>query len=888
MLFLVACGGGDDGALFSGGRYVETDVTPPIEGRFTSYLTDDGTIVCLSEGLKTRFDSADGGESWTEKPAPGRDTDRYQFVQSVALLPDGAMLVFLQDEGFVKIAPDGGKQPYAVDEIDKLIADGENVFVSLLQAFGDRLLMSYSSGGFAIQSTRPDGGSGAIGQRRIDGQSDAAAPGGRQDTQGAEPGEGDGESSGEMFVGRPIGEGDEPSGDMPVRRSFGTDDEPSGDMPVRRSFGTDDEPSGDMPVRRQIGEGEEPSGEMFVGRSVETGDEQSDEPSNEPSGEPDSAQRGQTQTYTNAAIGSSRGGPMRPITILCDLYSGRMVADLPVESLMAAASDDTNFYLLDSNSSVKSFNLNDGNPSGKPDVRFGGANAQPGFGVNRIGMGIMMMGSTGGNSLALGNEGELYSVEDGSLLLADSSGAISIVLESTAYSIGAPSSTVASVFVLGDGSIVINLISSGQVNHLYKYVWDENAKINPDKILSIWSLEENNFVRAAISELRKKHPDSYVTYEVALAEANAVSASDAIRTLNTQLLNGSGPDVILLDGCPVDSYANRGMLLDIRGSIDTDEMFGSLLDAYISNGKLFYLPAQFMAPVLMASEAYQAKANSLADLVRLVVEGNDLPAGGSQGQDPFAVVEEGDRATMYFNNLKELSNVLWTSSAPEIVKDNKLNIAALRQYLEAIKAVSDKYGLAEDSSSRGRAGMAMATFGRGGVTEIPGSLVWFTMQRTQYAAYQMSNLLLLNRMMEREGAVVKLFPGMTQGAWQPSTVVGISADTDVPDFAAVMVQTMLSVEVQQLNTGTGLPVTRPGIDAQLDQINELRREMGESDFVFDAGSLIDQLQAPAINDTVLVDMMWGSVEKCCRGEIDVEGAVKEIEQNIKNYLAERS
>jgi len=169
MLFLAACGGGkDDGALLSGGRYVETDVTPPIEGRFTSYMTGDGTIVCLGEGLKTRFDSADGGDSWTEKPAPGRDTDRYQFVQGAALLPDGDLLVFLQGEGFVKIAPDGSSQPYAVGEIDKIIADGENVFVSLLQAFGDRLLMSYSSGGFAMQDTRPGGGA-SIGQRRIDG-----------------------------------------------------------------------------------------------------------------------------------------------------------------------------------------------------------------------------------------------------------------------------------------------------------------------------------------------------------------------------------------------------------------------------------------------------------------------------------------------------------------------------------------------------------------------------------------------------------------------------------------------------------------------------------------------------------------------------------------------
>jgi len=43
-----------------------------------------------------------------------------------------------------------------------------------------------------------------------------------------------------------------------------------------------------------------------------------------------------------------------------------------------------------------------------------------------------------------------------------------------------------------------------------------------------------------------------------------------------------------------------------------------------------------------------------------------------------------------------------------------------------------------------------------------------------------------------------------------------------------------------------------------------------------------------MGDTVLTGMMWSSLEKCCKGELDVDGAVREIEQNVKNYLAERS
>ena len=887
LLFSAACGSkGDDGVLSGEGRFIEIDITPPIEGRFTSYLTQDGIIVCFSDGLKSRFESADGGDSWTESPGPGKDSDRYQFVQGGALLPDGKLLAFIQGEGLLKIAPDGKSEPYPVSEIDKAIAGGENVFVSLLQAFGDKLLVSYSVGGFAIQNVRggvPIGGSSSSGGGPVGQRGDSPVSGyGAVPQQGAQGGAPEGARSqqGTSPEGATSGTSGAPEGEFFTGRPVDPSNVPEGGFFTGRPVDDSEAPEAEFFTGRPVDPSNVPEGGFFTGRPVDASGEESDEASGE---EPTEASSGQ-QTFTRSVPGAGGGG-MNSVTSLLDLHSGQPVANMPVESMVAAISDDSSLYMLDMNSNVKVFNLSDGTPSGKPDIKFGGrAEALSG----RTGMGMMMMGMMGGgNVLALAPDGGLYVVDDGSLLMADESGSISTVLERTAYSIGAPNNTVSSMFVLDDGSIVANLLVSGQTNLLYKYVFDKEAKVNPEKVLAIWSMEENGFVRAAIAELRKKHPDSYVTYEVALGGDNAVSASDAIRTLNTQLLNGSGPDVIVLDGCPVESYAARGMLMDVSGAVDTGGVFDSLLASYIRDGKLFFLPTQFMAPVLMGSEEALAKAGSLSDLVAMAVGGSDLQAFGP-GQDPFTFVEEADRAALYFNDLKEMSNVFWTSSAPEIVKDNKLDTGALRRYLEAVKAVSDKYGLVNENNPRGgRMGMAMATYGGGAVTEIPGSLMYFTMQRTQLAAFRVSNLLLLNRMMEREGAVTKLFPGMAQGAWQPSTVVGISADTEVPEFAAAMIQTMLSVDVQRLNSGTGLPVTQEGIDAQIEQINYTRSQMGEDEFAFEIEPLIGQLRAPAINDTVLSDMMWSSVERCCRGEIDVEGAVREIEQNIKNYLAER-
>ena len=781
LLLLAACSnhsdnGDKDVKVSSGeGRYVESDITPPIEGRFISFLGTDGTLVCYDDGLNTKYESKDGGDTWTESPGPGNGTDRYRNAQAGTLLVDGSLLGFLQGEGMLIVSPDGSSKPYPVKEIDDAIASGENIRISLLRALGsDRLLISYSIGGIITQST-----------------------------QGA----------------RPIGGGTAPAD----------------------ASGNQTAPEGATP-----------------------------------GGVPSNTEPNQSNPQRSSGTSSNS---MTAKTMLYDLQTAQLIADIPVENVTAAASDDESLYLLDGSGKVTTYALADGKPLRESAINFGGGETTMGLG--------MMSGGSSGNLMALSAAGELYTTQNGSLMRADKSGVVSTVLESTAYSIGTPRSSAEAVIVLDDGSIVVNMFDSGQNNRLYKYVWDENATINSEKTLTVWSLEDNNFVCAAIAELRKKHPDATITYEVALDAGTAISAADAIKTLNTQLLSGNGPDIILLDGCSVDSYVDKGMLLDLSTLIVTDDIFNSLLSPYTKNNTLYCLPTQFRMPILMAEQSDLAQARTLDELVTLIADGNDLPTGNSSGSDPFSSVSEDQRATLYFEDLKELCDILWLSSAPSIVQDNRLNVDALRNYLDAVKTISDKYALTETSQNGG--GLKVGFSDGGSATAVPGSLTRYIMQHTNYAAFSAGHLSLLQMVMDREDASLALFPGLAQGAWQPSTVVGVSVDTDTPEFAAEFVQTMLSATVQQLNYGTGLPVTRTGIIAQVNTINERRAQNGQEPFTaFDPDVLIGQLISPSMGDTVLTEMMWSSIEKCCKGQIDVEGAVREIEQNIKNYLAERS
>jgi len=787
IIFIAACNGSigsiGDAGLQSGpvmGRYVEIDVTPPIEGRFSTFVTDDGTIVCFDAMLTTRYESKDNGESWSAAPLSGRDAGNPGFLLNSTMLSDGSLLAFAFNEGLVLISPDGSSQPFPMSEIDSAIMSGDSAMVSLLQALdNDRLVISYMIG------------SGAMMQFGS--------------TQDEDEGEDD------LHV-----DGDEDVADEDIVEDEEDDDEETHERSIR--------------------------GSAFSQWEYKT--------------------------------------------LLIDLSSGEIIRDFAVEGALAAISDDTDLYLMDSSGVVSLYDLRDGSHSGKPDISF--VSGEPG-GQGLSGAPMRMVGGLGGARLmALGRDGKLYSEHGGDLRLADTDGSIEIVLEGTAYAIGAPRNTVDSIFVLGDESILVGVLSNGQSNRLYKYVWDENASLDPGKTITIWSLEDNNFVRAAISEMRKRHPDAIINYDVALDGFSAVSTSDAIRNLNTRLLGGNAPDVIILDGCAVESYVGRGMLVDLSELIDFSDVYDSLQAPFVMDGKLYCLPAQFLMPVLMGSSEALSKAQTIDELVALVLNGNVPELSYEPGADPFASTPEDQRAELSFADLKELFDLSWVSAAPGIVNNNRLDSDALRRYVEAVKAISDMLELTDEFSGQNSASVSIGFSDGSGFTLLPGSLMRYFMQQANYAAFVANNLMVLQSAIDRDDTSMMLFPGFDPGAWLPSTIVGISADSASPDIAAEFVQTMLSTDVQQHNYGTGLPVTRSGLAAQIDTINNNRTQGGLEAVDLDVSALITGLQTLSISDKVLTDMIWSSIERCCKDEIDIEGAVREIEQNIRTYLAERA
>ena len=118
----------------------------------------------------------------------------------------------------------------------------------------------------------------------------------------------------------------------------------------------------------------------------------------------------------------------------------------------------------------------------------------------------------------------------------------------------------------------------------------ENVKKNDKSALTVYMLEDNDNIWDSVGKFSIANPDCNVKVEVGISEEDSVTRTDAIKKLNTELMAGEGPDVIFLDGLPIESYIQKGILADLSEPLETLEENGEMLfenvaSAYEREGK---------------------------------------------------------------------------------------------------------------------------------------------------------------------------------------------------------------------------------------------------------------------------------------------------------------
>lgn len=170
----------------------------------------------------------------------------------------------------------------------------------------------------------------------------------------------------------------------------------------------------------------------------------------------------------------------------------------------------------------------------------------------------------------------------------------------------------------------ITLISSTALstNKLIKYSYDPNYVKEENSDIIIYSLIENEDVRRKIAMYQSNNPNIEIEYEVGISSNDGVEVSDAIKTLNTELATGKGPDIILLDGLPADSFIENELLADISDIIygNEKEVFEGIVNSYKVNGIINQIPLYIKVPTLISNKDIVSKINNIDSLLSVIKE----------------------------------------------------------------------------------------------------------------------------------------------------------------------------------------------------------------------------------------------------------------------------
>lgn len=141
--------------------------------------------------------------------------------------------------------------------------------------------------------------------------------------------------------------------------------------------------------------------------------------------------------------------------------------------------------------------------------------------------------------------------------------------------------------------------------------------------LLVYTLDENPSLKQVISRYEEQHPEKPVNMVVGIPEGSDISADDAIRSLNAMMAAGDVPDVLVLDGLPIDRMVDQGLLSDLSSIkerlMSDDEYFENIVFSSIGDGR-YACTTQFSLPAVAGDSGWINEFDSVSELVASMEE----------------------------------------------------------------------------------------------------------------------------------------------------------------------------------------------------------------------------------------------------------------------------
>ncbi len=418
-------------------------------------------------------------------------------------------------------------------------------------------------------------------------------------------------------------------------------------------------------------------------------------------------------------------------------------------------------------------------------------------------------------------------------------------------------------FIIGDAFYVV--YGEDKVS-IKKYAPMEEGE-EASKYLTVYSLETNNLILDMISEFENEYPDVELVYETGEGSEGSTTKSDQIRALNARILAGDGPDLLLLDGLPVESYIQKGILEDLSpvlGSIK-EELLDNILTVYTTEDKIYQLPLRVRLPVFMTSGQSSEVFSTLESLVEYSeTEGGVANMGYSYGNmlqilyynyTPDIFLPDG---TIYREALEEFLSLVKRFCESEQVTDTAI---WTRPYIKGYNHMDDLFAREEADL---------------GFLIVEGG-------------YELST----------NPATVKLRGGElvgNQGRFFPNGLLGINHFSTKKDLCHQFIQFAFSYEIQsRYVSGTGYQIHKKILEefAKLDLSNSV---MGDSIIIlryFNAEEsaqmiqMVKEAHQPVMIEESIWEILLDTSQGYLQGTKELKESVDEMISRLQLYFYEQ-
>lgn len=502
-------------------------------------------------------------------------------------------------------------------------------------------------------------------------------------------------------------------------------------------------------------------------------------------------------------------------------------------------------------------------------------------------------------------DGILYVNRGGMYLYYPGGTMVEQLFEGQETSVGLPETGLMDVETDEEGRVYLaasDVSSEKPKGKIYCYQFDGEASVAETE-LEIYTLLTDPYIEQAAVMFQKEHPEIRIEIQEGMTGKDGVTATDAIKNLNTEIMAGEGPDVMLLDGLLEEDYIEKGMLEDISGIVESAGILENIRDVYTEeDGAVYRMPLRFGIPMIAGKAEDVDMVDDLASLKDMVKKHKaDFFPG-------FFSAYKARVPQILLTSLFELSSPSWMK------KDGRVDEEKVREFLELTYEIyhADKEyeGYAEDTSDSEKKETRWYEKNRRQEASPVMDLLLMGAEKQLFSygyLFSLDHVFLMNTMeTENPEFTHRLFNGQEKNCFAPELILGISAAAREKEAAQMFVEFLFSEEQQKNGKEAGFPVRKSVYES--DEYWELGREgsfecawsatyngemMEIIDVLHSSDSQLKEIRelgktltTPVGRNRVLLDAVKKAGVPYLKNETDLDRAVRETISQVNLYLSE--